>query len=397
MRLIPTLFLFCTVVAAGCDASSLPQRNQPAGNCLKESDCGAGQACRDNQCAACTTHGDCASTVCDTYGDLGGVGRCVAASDLLYVKQVDESDPSCSLGNGTQKLPYCGMEIALATAGMSPGKTIRLVASSSTHVMPPIDANAKLVLIGSGAYGPGQATVLSLAASETGQLTIGTGASVVLDGVILQVNGLSAATGSKVTIRRSLIQSLQVGATFDGSTVTLDRDLITENLSGLSFKSSTVSITNSFFLRNTPAQGQPLIDLNGGSGVFQLNTVAYNGLGAPAPVLGCSGSSAVMVKNSIFAQNGVTQQLGAACRTVPSSLVLGSSDPTAGQIKKDPVFENPQANDLRLKPHDATNLQFLIDKAVAADASDKNADHDYFGTPRPQGAAADIGAFEALP
>ena len=260
-----------------------------------------------------------------------------------------------------------------------------------------VQPGARLVMVGSGEHGPGLATVLSLAASESGQLTIGAGASVVFDGVILQVNGLMAATGSKVTIRRSLIQSLQVGATFDGSTVTLDRDTITENLSGLVFKSSTVSITNSFFLRNTPAPGQPLIDLTGGSGVFQLNTVAYNGLGAPAPVLGCSGSSAVMVKNSIFAMNGVTQQLGTACRTVPSSLVLGSSDPTTGQIKKDPVFESPQTNDLRLKPRDATNLQFLIDKAVAADASDKNPDHDYFGTPRPQGAAADIGAFEALP
>jgi hypothetical protein len=394
MRLIPTLFLLCTV--AGCDASSLPQREQVAGNCLKESDCSAGQTCKDNQCAACTAHSDCASTVCDTYGDLAGAGKCVAASDLLYIKAVDESDPNCMLGNGTQKLPYCGLDLMLA-AGMSPGKPIRLIAGSSTHAIPPIDANAKLTILGAASVVPGQATVVSLGASETPTLSIGTGASLVLDGVILQVNSIAAAAGSKVTIRRSLIQSLVASATFEGSTVTLDRDQFTENLVGLAFKSSTVSITNSFFFRNTLAAGQSLLDLSGGTGVFQLNTVAYNTQGTTVPVLACSGSSAVMVKNSIFAQNGVTQQLGSACRTVPSSLVLGSSDPTAGQIKKDPVFESPQTNDLRLKPRDATNLQFLIDKAVAADASDKNAGHDYFGTPRPQGAAADIGAFEALP
>lgn len=394
MRLITTLFLFCT--AAGC--GSLPQREQPAGDCLKESDCAGGQACRDNQCTACVAHSDCASTVCDTYGDLGGAGRCVAPSEIFYVKENDESDASCPIADGSQKLPYCGLSFALKALGTSSGKIVRLTPSSSTYVMEPVAASAKLVIIGSGSHVPGQATIVSLtAADEVSVLSIGTGASVVLDGVILQVSSLSAASGSKVTIRRSLVQSLNSGATFDGSTVTLDRDLFTENVSGLSFKSSTVSITNSFFFRNTLGSGQALLELSGGSGVFQLNTVAYNVQSAALPVLSCGGSSTVTVKNSIFAQNGVAQQLAPACRTVPGSLVLGSADPTAGQIKQEPAFENPQANDLRLKPRDATNLQFLIDKAVAADPADKNADHDFYGTPRPQGAAADIGAFEALP
>lgn len=137
--------------------------------------------------------------------------------------------------------------------------------------------------------------------------------------------------------------------------------------------------------------------MSGGSGSFQFNTVAYN-LGAKTSLaVSCTKSASFVVKNSIFVQNGVSQQVASTCRTVANSLVVGSADAMSDQIKQDPVFVDPQLTDLRPKPHEAVNSQYVIDKALEVNAGDKNIDHDYFGTPRPQGGGYDIGACELAP
>lgn len=390
---------FCLLLcwALGSCSDVLPQREQPVGSCTKEVDCGAqGQVCKANQCVPCSAHSDCASAVCDLYGDLGGTGKCVPASNIIYVNNTDPDAQGCALGAGSSDLPWCSLDDALGQLMQQPGKIVSLHSSPTAYQVPAlVSALGPVVIVGPARFAPGEAAVL-YASTMDSRLHVGDGASVVLDGVLINAPGITTSAGAKVAIRQSAIDNLQLGAVFDGGTVTLDRDLIAHGTLGLAFNASTVSITNTIITGNSAAPSTNLIEVNGGSGVFQFNTVAYNVLGtSSALVLNCATSASFQVKNSIFVQNGSAEQLAKGCATTANSLILGALDPAVAQIKQEPVFENPGQLDLRLKPSDPTNTQYLFDKAVqVSPAAEKNIDHDYYGTPRPQGGGYDIGAFE---
>ena len=134
--------------------------------------------------------------------------------------------------------------------------------------------------------------------------------------------------------------------------------------------------------------------MTGGSGTFQFNTVAYNTGAKTSMAINCNKSGNLTVKNSIFVQNGASQQVSSQCKAVANSLVVGSADAMSDQIKQDPIFEDPKLFDLRPKLNESVNAQYLIDKALDVNVGDKYVDHDFYGTPRPQGAGYDIGAFE---
>lgn len=397
MRFLKSVFLygFMLSCAVSCN-SSLPQREQVVGNCFVEADCSAtSQVCKENQCVACSAQSDCASQVCDTYGDLGGAGKCVASSSIIYVDNNDSNQLNCTQAKGTLALPYCTLAEALTVAKANPGKFIRLLASPTGYAAAAFTMDSgNVVLLGPALAIAGKAATL-LADTDTNQFSFGSGANVIIDGVVLAADGVSATAGSKVTIRRSVMNSMGNGQTYDSATVTLDRNLIAEGSSTLVFTKSTVNITNNIIAHNTLPADAKLITLSGGSGTFQFNSVVYNALSGNALALSCADSTGITVKNSIFAQNGVTAQLSSGCKLTASSVVVGKSDPTAGQIKQEPVFEDPANLDLRPKASDPTNTQFIIDKAVEVNAStDKNVDHDFLGTTRPQGSGYDIGAIE---
>lgn len=398
MRLLKYL-LCCGVLcaAASCD-SALPQKEQVVGDCFVTADCSAtAQVCKENQCVACSAQSDCDSQVCDTYGDLGGAGKCVAESSIIYVDNGESNQLNCTQAKGTQGLPYCTLTEALAAAKTAgSGKFIRLLASSSGYFAGAINMDAgAVVLLGPATATAGRAATL-LPDTDDNRFLFGSGSNVVIDGIVLAAEGLSALAGSKVTIRRSVLNSMGGGQSFDSATVTLDRNLIAEGSSGLSFTKSVISVTNNIIANNTLPQDAKLISISGGSGSFQFNSVVYNALMGNALALSCADSTTVTVKNSIFAQNGVTPQISASgCKLTASSVVVGKSDPTAGQIRQEPVFEDPLKLDLRPKLSDPTSAQFIIDKAVEVSAgTDKNLDHDYLGTARPQGGGYDIGAIE---
>jgi hypothetical protein len=112
-------------------------------------------------------------------------------------------------------------------------------------------------------------------------------------------------------------------------------------------------------------------------------------------LVNCAGSTSVLFKNSIFVGNGLSAQLGSACRVTANSLVVGASDPVAGQIKQEPIFENAPNQDYRLKPKSAANQQSVIDEALEVNAATEPfTDHDFAGNKRPQGDGHDIGAHE---
>lgn len=395
---------FCVLASLGevsCE-SSLPTREMSAGNCVQESDCAAsGQVCKAYQCVACQTNSDCQSQICDAYGDLGGAGRCITPSLTYFVDNNDSNQEYCSTADGSIKHPFCVVNDALLKLAISSSSApayVRVLPSPNAYGLPPLAAlKGPLVLTGPGSLKPGQAASL-IADSDDGQIQIAASARVVIDGFVISAPGLTVGDGATLTLRRSLLRDLVNAATFTNASVTLDRMLFSSNYAGLSFAGGTLQLSNSVLSENAIADGQNLITLSGGSGTVQFTTAYKNMLaGATSQVISCQKSSTVSIKNSIVAMNGVTQQIAAGCAVVAGSLVVGSGDSASGQIRQDPVFVDSAGLDLRLQPLDPVNTQYIIDRAVGVSAGDKNSDHDYYGTPRPQGAGHDIGAVEFQP
>jgi len=384
---------------ASCD-SSLPRRELPAGDCFTTADCADGtQVCKNHQCVGCSEHSDCASQVCDTYGDLpgGGPGKCMPTTGIIYVDNKEEN-PGCGVNltppAGTQREPLCTLSQALDRVKSEANKIVRVQASPNGYLLRELDAAAgNVILIGPG-FQPGNGATLLIEDEDFPVTFLFNSANAILDGFRFGGQQIKAS-GGKITIRRSKLDYQELGIRFENNcTVTLDRNLLSNSTLGLVFDSCTVNMTNSVLLQNNVDIGVNLVNFVNGSGLFAFNTVAYNINMSTAPIppiVNCT-SSNVTVKNSILVQNGGTQELAQGCRTSANSLVVGKGDSTSGQIKQDPVFLDAASYDLRLSPKDATNMQYLIDKAV--EATDKNSDHDYNGLRRPQGAGHDIGAFE---
>jgi hypothetical protein len=401
-----SLCLSLCLTATACDGF-LPVREQPVFDCAAEADCaGSGQTCKINQCSACTAHTDCQSLVCDTYGDFGSAGQCVAPGKIFYVDNGDGNAHNCPIATGSLALPFCDLQTALGKLTASPGKILRALPSRDTYQLPPVlDLSSPVVLIGSGVATAGQATLMT-AITEDNRIQIGAGAQVTLDGFVMSPDGITTgvmgvapvATPGKLTLRRSTVMNMVGGAAFNNGAVIIDRVLFTQNTAALKFTGTSVGITNTFVTASSAGQNASLLSFSGASGTMQFVTVAYNSASGapPMPTVSCASSTGLLIKNSIFANNGAPQELAQSCQSTPTSLIVGTADTGSGQVKQDPAFLDPGALDLRLKAGDATNLGYIIDKAVQVSTADKNVDHDYYGNPRPIGGGYDIGAFEAM-
>ena len=385
----------------GCE-SSLPTREVPAGNCIQESDCASsGQVCKANQCVACSSNSDCGSLFCDVYGDTGPAGHCTSPMQSVFVDNSDAMQEFCGIADGTVQHPYCSIagafdKIPVGTPTMP--VYLRLQASPNAYGLPALaPSRGALVFVGPGSFKAGAAATL-VADTDDGNIQIGDGTRAVFDGFVMSSPTITIGSGANVTLRRVNVRDLSAGAVISSATVSMDRVLFSSNYAGITLQGSTVNITNAVWTANFIPAGKNLIDVIGGSGALQFATIFKNMAAAVASnVLACQSASAFAIKNSIVAMNSVSQQLGAGCNVVAGSVVVGSTDAAAGQIKQDPTFVDPTVGDLRLKAFDPVNTQYVIDRAVNVSSSDKNIDHDFYGTARPQGAGYDIGAVEFVP
>lgn len=405
MRRYVTAFLIfaasSTGALTGCTVA-LPQREVPVGDCTHSGDCAAnGLVCKEYQCGPCSDHIDCQEGVCDTYGDFGPAGRCLVPEGLMYV---NNEAPGCEAGTGAQNDPVCDIPDALTKLTKSPKKVLRVMASGSTYFLPRLSASSGPVMVlGPGGKSPGSAATLSPRIEDD---STGTGfdfaanTSAVIEGFHLTADRFGVQAGAKLVLRRAWVSYMASGMSFDSASVTLDRFSYDNSSGPVVFTKSDVKISNSLFINNSlEMTAEPLLTFQGGSGIFHFNTVAGNLRNMDSmAIVSCAGSSAVLFKNSIFVGNGLAAQLGSACRVTANSLVVGASDPVAGQIKQEPIFEDAQGQDYRLKPRSAANKQSVIDKAVEVNAAaEPYTDHDFAGNKRPQGDGHDIGAYEASP
>lgn len=405
MRRYVTAFLIfaasTTGALTGC-TGALPQREVPVGDCTHTGDCAAnGMVCKEYQCVPCSDHIDCLEGVCDTYGDFGPAGKCVVPEGLMYV---NNEAAGCEAGTGALNDPVCDISDALNKLGKSPKKVVRVMASGSTYFLPRISSSiGPLMILGPGGKSPRSAATLAPRLEDDATVfgfEFAANSNVLLEGFHLTADELIAQAGAKLVLRRAWASYMSKGMSFDGTSVTIDRFSYDNNSGPVLFTKSEVKISNSLFINNnlelTP---EPLLTFQGGSGIFHFSTVAGNLRSMESMALvSCAGSTSVLFKNSIFVGNGLSAQLGSACRVTANSLVVGASDPVAGQIKQEPTFEDATNQDYRLKPKSAANKQSVIDKAVEVNAATEPfTDHDFAGNKRPQGDGHDIGAHETTP
>lgn len=405
MRRYVTAFLIfaasTTGALTGC-TGALPQREVPVGDCTHTGDCAAnGMVCKEYQCVPCSDHIDCQEGVCDTYGDFGPAGKCLVPEGLLYV---DNEATGCAAGSGAQNDPVCDIAEALTKLGKSPKKVIRVLASGSTYFLPRLSASTgPLMILGPGGKTPGSAATMAPQLEENAAVfgfEFVANTNVLIEGFHLTADEFVARAGAKLVLRRSWVSYMAKGMSFDSTSVNLDRFSYDNSSGPVLFTKSEVKISNSLFTNNNlEFTTEPLLTFQGGSGIFHLSTVTGNLRNMESmSIVNCAGSSSVLFKNSIFVGNGIAAQLGSACRVTANSLVVGASDPVAGQIKQEPLFEDALNQDYRLRAKSAANKQSVIDKAVEVNAAaEPYTDHDFAGNKRPQGDGHDIGAYESAP
>jgi hypothetical protein len=170
---------------------------------------------------------------------------------------------------------------------------------------------------------------------------------------------------------------------------------------GIVMNSVQYSIVNTFVVGNasgtTPAifigpNSSELSASQGGLG-FRHNVVAKNSNTAGVAGISCNAGISTIADSIIVGNTGGNLGGGSTCSltycntdTVPLPAGTGNNDDAA------PDFVNPMAPayDFHLMGKSTNNLTCCVDKIPAPDP----VDHDYFGTPRPQGPKWDIGADE---
>jgi hypothetical protein len=396
----------------------------------------AGDAASDaapDLAGTCVKHSDCASTVCRADH------TCAPSSDVAFVDNGGQTTASC-IATGT----HDGTSPATAFCSIPPaldgGRSYVRVAGSTAHygalaatsntwngrtvIGPGLGATPPATIFADGSAG---ADALQFSISMltfdgmdfSGQvdcLTAGTialvGVSVhdsIADGVYVggcnvsfvggtvmstaysgvRTNTSSAsATLVDVTLSTTATSTIFSGAeptpaaivNAGGGVINVDRCKIGPgNGVGLLLGTGTYSVTNTFIVDNV---GSFAIIGQGGTGVFQFNTVANNKRG-----VNCNNN---VLEASIFYNN---QSMGSEFNSSVSCFLLNGTITSASPVQ--PIFLG--ATDYRLDPTSSVNGTCCIDQ-VHGDVdggAPQLTDHDYFLDKRPLGNGWDIGAHEA--
>lgn len=336
-------------------------------------------------CQTCLQHGDCPSQVCDSYLRSGSGGTCVSAADVVYV---DNRGGGCGPGGDgeTPASALCTLPEALARIDGVRKRVIRVMPSSRDYGTLAVTDRALSIF---GPAGQGGSAELN-ADGLTEGLSVSGSARVVIDGLDISRGrvGLSCrgSNGTSVTVRRSRItRATDTGIQINDCAFEADRALVRDNGGGalLISGSQPYSVTNSFLVRNHSAPFSTIKLLSSAGGSFQFNTVVDND-SAMAPGIACSGTK-IEIRDSIVFKNSpmATTQFG-SCQVV--NTVVGSGETGRG-IRLDPVFVPVAGIEYGLDPE--RSAACCIDQALPGLRGD------YFGTARPRGLAADLGAHEA--
>jgi N-acetylneuraminic acid mutarotase len=359
--------------------SEAPQSAAILAACTQESDCSPGLACVAGACQPCSGHSECASDVCDVHAATNlGPGACIPESDVVYVRAF--GGPFCASGDGTRANPACSIAFGVPLA-----VGIRYALRVYPGRYFPFGIANRTVFV----FGPRDGSAVVGEEDTSTAFRIEQGARVVLDGVDFDN---SVGTGlviedSDVQVRNATVKGDSRGIRSTNSTLEIDRvRAIGHSLNALQVEDSgSYRITNSYF----QGGGFAAVRFIGSStGRFLFNTVTNNdGTNEPGGI-DC-GTTPRVIQDSIVVHNaaapGGAQTVGAC---IHRRVVVGSADTRddTGLIKIDPDLDAQG----RLTDSSA-NDACCIDRGARFVSS---LYRDFFGTPRPQGASNDIGAFE---
>lgn len=347
-------------------------------SCAQESDCGGELACVAGACQPCSAHAQCQSDVCDrSAATRRGAGACVPEASVVYVDT--SARPACETGDGSRGNPVCEINAALDRVDgdrfavrVYPGRYRPLAAIELTVSV----------------FGPGDGSaVVGEEDLSTGARVRGPDASVVLDGLDFGVHVLTGVICEDASLKvlRGRAEGDINGIRATNCDLEVDQVRAAGLIrSGLTIAGGRYRISNSYF----HGGDAPAVVFDGRStGAFLFNTVTGGGELSPGGI-DC-GTTSRVIRDSIvvgsFPAAGGAQTVGACTHR---RVVVGSGDtrPDSGLIHIDPDLD--PAGRLLDTP---ANAACCIDQGAR---HVPGLDHDFFGTPRPQGPRYDIGAHE---
>jgi hypothetical protein len=369
--------------------------------CMVATDCSVEQPVCDaatGACHACTLDVECPSEVCDI-----DTGRCVAEDDIIYASASGTDAAGC-----THQQP-CSVMRAIVVASMAPSSAlVRLL--PGTFSTPMVFTSGTVTVVGTGAslrntivhaVEVRDSAVVEIRGLDVYGYVASEGSTSLFplltmrDSKILSGYTAFVAHGTLRTVRSSIEGGLTVVAVFDDGQFEADQTFFGGSDTGGFITTNSrrvrVRITNSLLRRVSLAMRNTDVYPERSEFFVSFSTFIFEGetqtQACPDP--GTHPRTAIFENNIFFASSPQVQNVvaGFPC-TLAGNLAYPQMLPLGGtNIVSDPMFVNPHGKDYRLQPGSPA-----VDAAVPA--SGPGLDHDFVGTPRPQGARKDIGAFE---
>ncbi|MCS6915967.1 MAG: choice-of-anchor Q domain-containing protein [Myxococcales bacterium] len=347
--------------------------------------------CRAGQCVACASGLDCHSGICRPDGSCG------SAADTIFVDNKNGTCDATRTHAGTAQDPLCDVQAGVDRARVERKPYVRVAGSKTPY--PPVTVNATsmadLLIAGvpTGTDLPvlrGDSAALSVVGAATRVAVAAQGldfASDNADGVVCDQR--TGTVMPELTLRRSrILRAARVGLVASRCRLVVDGLLVTQgSQGGLRLSNAAYVVQNIMVLRNL-GPGVFIEAAQMGS-TIRFATIGYNAFFGPAPGVDCN-NQPFLVEHSIVVNNVGSSSQFRGCRLI--NVVTGSEMIMGGTAKNPEFVRAEEPLDLHLKPS-AANQDCCIDKVPMAMGLPT---HDIDGTPRPQGAAWDIGAHEVV-
>jgi hypothetical protein len=355
--------------------------------CSSSADC-AGHALCDrfaSQCVEsppCDDHGECESGVCRA-------GICALENQVVRVDPAGADAPDCgsvtapcrtlehAVGELSDERDAIRLAPGVYTSGIALDRSAHFVGESEALIASPGPTVDNFVLRGSGTWSfdnivfeKGTAAILCDSASGT----------LALDRVVARNHGdFALDTTCDTTVSRATIESSRgCLRLWSGGRLEIERSTIRGCDLGL-------RADDDFKLINSIVHHNQMAMSLSAAGEIAYSTIADNG----SPSTPCSSSSAIhhnIIREPLLGSTGTVCDLRQNLLDGPGSdLVIA---PDLGNIFDHASFENADAGNYRIDS-----------RSPAVDAAAPSATHpdeDFDGTYRPQGTAADLGAYEVV-